>query len=240
MQRFCEATESAAAVDDGRGDGLQQSPLTFVTGNAKKVEETLRILGNSVDLQCRSIDLPELQGEPSDIASQKCAAAADHVGGPVLVEDVSLGFSALRGLPGPYIKFFLQKLGHDGLNALLAAHNDKSATVRKADLAAGTVQIKIRQSDFSTFTRQRRANPPADGTEQLYAMARDLLGTWLGSNPGARIRLLGVGGSDLAPATQQDLFGFGDSHEDAPIDKAVDEVRDRFGDSALARARMLK
>ena len=28
---------------------------------------------------------------------------------------------------GPYIKWFLEKLGHDGLNNLLAAYDDKSA-----------------------------------------------------------------------------------------------------------------
>lgn len=31
------------------------------------------------------------------------------------------------GLPGPYIKWFLDKLGHDGLNQMLAGFTDKSA-----------------------------------------------------------------------------------------------------------------
>ena len=30
-------------------------------------------------------------------------------------------------LPGPYIKWFLEKTGHVGLNNLLAAYDDKSA-----------------------------------------------------------------------------------------------------------------
>jgi len=44
-----------------------------------------------------------------------------------MVEDTSLCFNALHGLPGPYIKWFLTKLGHDGLNKLLAGYDDKSA-----------------------------------------------------------------------------------------------------------------
>ncbi|KAG8460870.1 hypothetical protein KFE25_010925 [Diacronema lutheri] len=44
-----------------------------------------------------------------------------------MVEDTCLCFNALGGLPGPYIKWFLDKLGHDGLNKLLAAYDDKSA-----------------------------------------------------------------------------------------------------------------
>ena len=39
-----------------------------------------------------------------------------------MVEDTSLCFNALGGLPGVYIKWFLEKTGHEGLNNLLAAY----------------------------------------------------------------------------------------------------------------------
>ena len=45
----------------------------------------------------------------------------------VLVEDTSLCFNALNGLPGVYIKWFLEGIGHEGLNNLLMAYPDKSA-----------------------------------------------------------------------------------------------------------------
>ena len=45
--------------------------------------------------------------------------------GPALVEDTSLCFNALGGLPGVYIKWFLQKLGHDGLNRMLAVRRPR-------------------------------------------------------------------------------------------------------------------
>ena len=76
----------------------------------------------------------------------------------------------------------------------------------KAGLQAGTVQIKIRQSDFRTFTRQSRLEPPARGAEQICHVARRLLARWLETNPGARIRLLGVGASRLSPTGQRELF----------------------------------
>jgi inosine triphosphate pyrophosphatase len=103
--------------------------LTFVTGNAKKLEEVVAILGDACPfaLRSRSIDLPELQGEPEAVAREKCRRAAEAQRGPVLCEDTSLCFEALGGLPGVYIKWFLEKLGHDGLNKMLAAYEDKSA-----------------------------------------------------------------------------------------------------------------
>lgn len=45
----------------------------------------------------------------------------------VFVEDTSLCFNALGGLPGVYVKWFLSEIGRDGLVNLLAAYDDKSA-----------------------------------------------------------------------------------------------------------------
>ncbi|EGC28344.1 hypothetical protein DICPUDRAFT_160300, partial [Dictyostelium purpureum] len=48
------------------------------------------------------------------------------VDGPVLVEDTCLCFNALKGLPGPYVKWFLDKLQPEGLYQLLEGWTDKS------------------------------------------------------------------------------------------------------------------
>ncbi len=116
---------------------------------------------------------------------------------------------------------------------------ERTATrLRKHALAAGTVQVKIRKSDFTTFTRQRSLRPASDSTDQIFAVARELLHTWLAQNPDARIRLLGVGGSGLVPAVQHDLFGAADAQP--VVDQTIDEIRDRFGSAALGRARTLE
>lgn len=106
--------------------------ITFVTGNKKKAEEVGRILGSGKTesnfvITNHKIDLPELQGEPVEIAIEKCRLAAKEVGGVVITEDTSLCFNALSGLPGVYIKWFLEKCGHCGLNDMLVGFADKSA-----------------------------------------------------------------------------------------------------------------
>ena len=57
------------------------------------------------------------QGDPEtwQVAREKALVAYSIVGGPVLVEDSSLCFEALNGLPGVYVKWFMRKLGTDGL-----------------------------------------------------------------------------------------------------------------------------
>ena len=122
---------------------------------------------------------------------------------------------------------------------LLELAERTTSRLRAKSLASGTVQVKIRQADFSTFTRQRTLNPPSNGTDQIYAAARELLALWLRDNPGAKLRLLGVGGSDLVPALQGDLFSTAGDIEKNELDQTVDEIRDKFGNAALGRARSL-
>ena len=87
-------------------------PITFITGNAKKLEEFLSIITGSpleqkFNVTNKSYDLDELQGKPEYIASRKAKEATEHCDNAVMIEDVSLCFNALKGLPGPYIKDFL-------------------------------------------------------------------------------------------------------------------------------------
>eukprot|EP00591_Stephanopyxis_turris_P003710 CAMPEP_0195523670 /NCGR_PEP_ID=MMETSP0794_2-20130614/23001_1 /TAXON_ID=515487 /ORGANISM="Stephanopyxis turris, Strain CCMP 815" /LENGTH=583 /DNA_ID=CAMNT_0040653715 /DNA_START=394 /DNA_END=2145 /DNA_ORIENTATION=+ len=119
-------------------DNQKEKPsITFVTGNKKKLEEVIQILTPTNNPSSSSslgyniinqkIDLPELQGTPTDIAISKCKIASKSISGPVFTEDTSLSFNALNGMPGPYIKWFLQDCGHDGLNDMLVGFDDKSA-----------------------------------------------------------------------------------------------------------------
>lgn len=107
---------------------LMPISITFVTGNQNKLREVQKILGDSINLVPVQIDLPELQGEMDDISIEKCKIAAKHVKGPVIIDDTSLCFNALGGLPGPYIKWFLEKIGNEGLNRMLDGFVDRTGT----------------------------------------------------------------------------------------------------------------
>lgn len=103
--------------------------ILFVTGNKNKFAETQKIL-EGVDLINSKIDLPELQGASvQEIAIDKCREARRQLGGEfaILTEDTSLCFNAMGNLPGPYIKWFMKSLGHDGINKMISGFNDNSA-----------------------------------------------------------------------------------------------------------------
>ncbi|XP_055343586.1 inosine triphosphate pyrophosphatase-like [Paramacrobiotus metropolitanus] len=112
---------------------MTRQKITFVTGNKQKLDEFKKCLGEDVekhfDISSKDVDLPEYQGEPAEVARKKCLEAARQVHGAVICEDTSLCFRALNGLPGPYVKWFVEKIKPAGLVTLLAGHADKSAFV---------------------------------------------------------------------------------------------------------------
>ena len=125
------------------------------------------------------------------------------------------------------------------LSTCLLKLTDQTTTrLRKNELLAGSVYVKLRTADFKTYTRQKSFSPPGHNNQQLYNMARELLESWYQANPGAALRLLGVGVASLVPAGQLSLFAEAEASDN--VDQAVDEVRERFGKASLRRARELE
>ena len=82
--------------------------LTFITGNPNKADQLSRYL--SFPVEHVKLDIPEIQSlDLEEVATEKAKAAYAVLGTPVLVEDTSLTFVALSGLPGTLIKWFLDQ-----------------------------------------------------------------------------------------------------------------------------------
>jgi DNA polymerase-4 len=73
--------------------------------------------------------------------------------------------------------------------------------LKSQELAAGTVAIKLRYSDFSTFTRQMTLDVPTNNEHLIFRAAQTLLHrAW---QPGRPVRLLGVAARRLTPPAGQ-------------------------------------
>ena len=129
---------------------------------------------------------------------------------------------------------------HDGeaMIGVLRQQAEKVAErVRRKNLSAGVVRVKIRTADFRTRSRQRALQPPSNDTRVVGEVAQALFEAWLQANPGSRVRLLGVGCGQLIEMQQYSLF---DSNDDGTVDKAVDDIRERFGADSLKRGSRLR
>jgi DNA polymerase-4 len=118
---------------------------------------------------------------------------------------------------------------------LLALSEGVSARLRAAGIRAGTVAVKVRDSQFRTITRQKHLAEPADLTDPIWRAAVEL------ARPevrGKKIRLLGVAATQLGAPEQTSMFDVVDSRA-RKVGAAADAVRRRYGDRAVTRASLL-
>ena len=129
---------------------------------------------------------------------------------------------------------------------LLALCEGVARAMRGKGIAGRTVQLKLRWDGFETHTRQRTLGRPADMTEVIWPVARELFRE--ADDPRRRVRLVGVSLSGFDHPEGQQL-GLLDDFDDDPatsgeesrrqLAKTMDAVADRFGRDALKRAALL-
>jgi DNA polymerase-4 len=106
-----------------------------------------------------------------------------------------------------------------------------STRLKAKELAGSTVTLKLKTADFRIRTRARSLPSATQLAGRIFAAARDLLQR---EADGARFRLLGVGLSTLAAASEADPADLVDGRA-AEAEHAIDRVRARFGDEAVIR-----
>jgi DNA polymerase-4 len=109
--------------------------------------------------------------------------------------------------------------------------------LRDEGLQAKTIILKLRWPDFTTITRQTTLSQPTDATSDIYQAAAALLAATM--KRGARVRLIGVRATNLVSGRQLGFFE-SDSEKRARLDKAIDGIRDRFGEKAIRRAALMR
>lgn len=106
---------------------MKELDVTFISGNAKKAEYLEKLLGLKIKYQ--KLELDEIQSlDLHKIVEHKVRQAYDLIKSPVIVEDVSLEFEDLHGLPGPFIKFFIDNIPFEKICNLVK--ENRNATTR--------------------------------------------------------------------------------------------------------------
>ena len=124
----------------------------------------------------------------------------------------------------------------DELEATLLKLTEKvAAQLRKKNLAARTIGIKLRHSNFKTVTRSNTQQVPTNLTQDIWLVARTLLNYALADS--FAIRLIGVQVSALESAgSGSDLSMLSTDHkQQKKIDRVLDDINQKFGDSTLHR-----
>ncbi len=112
--------------------------------------------------------------------------------------------------------------------------------IRRHRLRGRLVHLKVRFADFSTITRSQTLPAPTDITQELWQIADEMLCQRLpaGHLP-VRLLGMGVGSLDESGVRQGLLFGQDERQRQAGLDAMTDQIRERFGSSALRCAASL-
>ncbi|MGM0499535.1 MAG: DNA polymerase IV [Bacillota bacterium] len=124
----------------------------------------------------------------------------------------------------------------DKLFAYLFKMSEKvSFRLHSNSLKGNTIFIKVRYSDFSTYSRQKSLKAAVNSSEEIYQTAKTLLEKDnLLKKP---LRLLGVGVSNLSSEGKEQLNLFAEA--DDQLDQTIDDLKRKYGFNKISRARKL-
>ena len=109
-----------------------------------------------------------------------------------------------------------------------------SARLKAKELAGTTVTLKLKTADFRLRTRAMSLAAPTQLAAKIFAAGHELLAR---ETDGTRFRLIGIGMSALADATEADPADLVDvsGRRNAAAEHAVDALRAKFGRDAVIR-----
>ncbi|MEM6529196.1 MAG: DNA polymerase IV, partial [Chloroflexota bacterium] len=212
----------------GEADFFAPLSITELWGVGQKTADTLRNLGISTIGELAAYpqsELTRLFGKHGTDLAQR-AKGIDHrrVEPEHEAKSISKETTFSRDVrDGEELRHTLRRLS-DGVGYRL----------RKAHLSGTTVKIKLRWSDFSTLTRQTTMPFPVNQDDEIYRAALQLFEqNWPEGRP---VRLIGVGVSGFSDRPHQlGLFDKPEVPENRQLQSTLDDIRQRFGESAIKR-----
>jgi DNA polymerase-4 len=121
---------------------------------------------------------------------------------------------------------------------LLQQAEEVARQLRKANVKAGTITLKLKHADFKQVTRSKTVAAPTQSSKTIYRCAVQLLDDY---RLAQKVRLIGVGTTGFKSAempVQQDLFEK-ERQSDADwsrVDRTLESITQKFGSGAIKRA----
>ena len=120
--------------------------------------------------------------------------------------------------------------------------------LRKENVKAGMVSVEIKYSTFQSFSHQKQLTRNTNSDQSIYEAACELFRELWNGEP---IRLLGIRTSklvDIGEPEQMSIFDFQEEflkesvkdEKHQKLDKALDQIRKKYGDDAIVRGSLKK
>lgn len=213
---------------------LDHLPITALWGVGEKTTPKMRALGVS--------HVGDLRGFPLGFLKSRFGKAGEVLHDMAYGRDTSevIPYNALpEDKSMSHERTFRENTTDRGLleGTLLELSDKVARRLRQNGAQCRVVVLKLRDSHFVTVTRQTTLGEPTCSEDDIYAISKRLFYELAAR----RVRLIGVGVAGLTRkdvACQLPLF---DTNWERRLraSKAVDAIRDRFGEEAILRATLV-
>lgn len=209
---------------------LRSLPITKIPGIGKKTSQTLRDLGIATAADVLRFHLPFWIKRLGKYGARLYEKAQGIDSSPVVPHSEPKSCSAEDT--------FAKDIGDLGelRKWLLLQAENVGRELRRDGLFGRTVTLKVKFSDFRVVTKSRTLHEPTNCTQTIFTVAGQLLDELKISH---KVRLTGVGVSNLCASVQQlKLFNKPCALRQERLDRAIDDIEERFGKKALKRGRL--
>jgi DNA polymerase-4 len=148
------------------------------------------------------------------------------------IKSVGNGFTFSRNLRGE----------DDIMTALVSLSDTVAGRLRKYQLKAYGVKVDIKDPAFKTISRQKQLELPTNLADEIRKNAMDIIrSSWRLQDP---IRLLTVTAINLVDETESEQLSFftnidGGREKSESIERTMDAIRSKFGDSSISYGQIL-
>jgi len=119
--------------------------------------------------------------------------------------------------------------------ALMRLSEKVSDRLRQNNLKGRTIALKIRLENFKTYTRALTMDVPTNFADVLYKQVKNRYNEF--AVKAGRVRLVGVSVSNLSSADfRGNLFAAESDRNRESVHRALDKIKERFGDESIHRA----
>ena len=216
-------------------DLLTTLPVSYIWGVGSK---TMRILEK---LDIRTIG--DLRDTPHHILEKKLgSSAALFLNLAQGIDDRKVEPDRARKSMGKEITFDQDVNDPEYLGTVMLDFAGQLARhLRRLNLQARTVTVKVKYQNFQTITRTKALPEPTNAELVFNQAAQELLSRLNLTN--VQVRLVGLSLGNLCPkdAFEQGLlFDQPGRLENQQLEQALDQIRDRFGEKIITRASLLE
>jgi DNA polymerase-4 len=217
-------------TEENKREILDPLPVGKIWGVGKVTEATLQSHGIRTIAQLRGRTFEELKSIMGNAAEELLRLAHGEDDRPVEPDRERKSLSSEQT--------FATDVRDEAvlLSVLLEQVEEVAERLRRHQIKARTVTLKLRYGDFRTVTRSETLRDATNLTKPLWEAAARVFRQWQ-IRSGGLLRLLGFGASGLEPerAGQQLLFPDPEQEKLKRLDQIVDRIRDRYGRRVVHR-----